>query len=71
MRLRLLALSLVAAAASAALPAAQAGPGYTRECGGTVDVMCWEWSCRAVDCFRYDCEVYVNPHSGGATICVI
>ena len=62
---------LALAGAAALVPAATAaGPGYTRECGGTVDVQCWEYSCRAVDCFRYDCVVYVDVTHNGFTICV-
>lgn len=68
MRFRLLAAATVLAAAFA--PAADATH-YPRECGGTIDVTCREFSCRAVDCFWYDCELYVNPHLGGFTICVI
>ena len=69
MRVRLLAVA-TAALAAAFVPSAGATH-YPRECGGTVDVTCREFSCRAVDCFWYDCEVYVNPHLGGLTICVI
>ena len=57
---RLAALALAGAAAFG--PAAAAGTGYPRQCGGTVDVHCWEYHCRAVDCFRYDCVLYVDPH---------
>jgi hypothetical protein len=72
MRLRLLALSL-AALGSFALPAGATGViHYDRECGGTVDVQCKEFSCRAVDCFWYDCNVYVDAlHNGHyTTVCV-
>lgn len=61
---------LALAGAAAFMPAATAGPGYTRECGGTVDIMCWEHSCRFVDCFRFDCLVYIDVTHNGFTICV-
>jgi hypothetical protein len=68
-RLRLLAAATIAAAASA-LPAQATH--YDRVCGGTVDVTCKEFSCRAVDCFWYDCTVYVSPEAviNGPTVCV-
>jgi hypothetical protein len=70
-RLRLFALS-VAALGSFALSASAGVIHYTRECGGTVDVGCQEYSCRAVDCFWYDCNVYVDAlHNGHyTTVCV-
>ncbi len=66
---RLATLALAGAAAFGSASAA-VGPPYTRECGGTVDIQCWEHSCRALDCFRYDCLVYIDVTHNGFTICV-
>lgn len=71
MKLSLLTFAVAAVTAALPVTAHAEGPGYTRECGGTVDVQCWEYSCRAVDCFVYDCVLYVDVlHSNGSSVCV-
>ena len=68
--MRTFALGLAAAAAVALVPATAFA--YDRPCGGTIDVQCYEYSCRFVDCFRFNCLVYVDAtHNGGNnTVCV-
>lgn len=68
---RLATLALAAAAVTASVVPAAADEHYERQCGGTVDLQCWEHSCRALDCFRYDCVVYVDVTHDGYTICVV
>jgi hypothetical protein len=68
-RLRLLGLTF-AAAGTLALPASAGAIHYDRVCGGTVDLQCKEYSCRAVDCFWYDCNVYLDLTHNGLTVCV-
>ena len=63
--------ALALAVAAAFVPAATAGTGYTRACAGYADVMCQEFSCRALDCFWYDCLVWADPPVlDGDTICI-
>ena len=70
MRRRLLALALTPAAATAAVPAAHANH-YPTTCTGIADTMCRYTRCIAVDCFVYDCEVYLNPlQQRNAALCV-
>ena len=67
--MRLLA-TAVAVAAAAAFPATAHATHYPRECGGTVDVMCWKRRC-PMDCFLFDCTVWIDPHvSEGLEVCV-
>lgn len=69
MRSRVLALTLAAVAAGSLAPAASAG--YTGACSGPADVRCQGWSCEALDCFWYDCLVWVDPPVlDGDEVCV-
>jgi hypothetical protein len=61
MRTRLLALAVLAGAASLAVPAAHATAlQFDRRCTKTVDTQCYTTKCGFVDCTTYDCVVYVN-----------
>lgn len=61
MRTRLLALAVVAGAASIAVPTAHAAAlQYDTRCTAKVDTQCYTTKCGFVDCTTYDCVVYVN-----------